>query len=136
MRFIGVIAVLIVAHLGGCARHLSFQVVDAQTLQPLDQVAVHEYVGPGDPTRAAPIGVAATAPDGKFEVDLEDGVVNTFEFRRPGYKTMIARTEYDFSHVIVWCQEGPAGQYTKVGRTQRVAIPMPRVVTSRPAGAP
>ena len=91
----------------------------------------------GDPMRAIPVGVpvGTTRGNGKFETVLNEGLINTFQFRRPGYQTMVAVAEYNYGNVRLSCQDGLPGQYTDADRTKPVAVPMPRVATSQPAAA-
>ncbi|HYE19048.1 MAG TPA: hypothetical protein VEA69_11420 [Tepidisphaeraceae bacterium] len=121
---------MIAAIAGGCVGRVAVQVVDAQTGQPMAGVTVYQRFGPGDPLRQVPVDVPVGRTDdaGHFTSVTNDGLINTFEFRQPGYVSAVVQAEYGYRQVgVYFADDRPRNEtYTAAPRDDVVVVRLPR----------
>ncbi len=76
-----------------------------------------------------------TSSNGKFSTWLNEGLINTFEFRREGYATRIAQSEYRYPEMKTWLRDAH-DHYDVVNSNAVITIRLPRNGSSQPRFLP
>jgi hypothetical protein len=129
---------LILLFTGGCTRTFQFQVVDAESRQPLDGVIVKYACGPGDPFRqpVPPMFLTKTGPDGAVGTPpLSKQVIHHFRFEKDGYLRASVEVSYSDTVAYLWFGGSIAKDVQRQSTVDIMTIAMPRSL-AHPTSSP